>query len=56
MKLTAIVVAVCLGAWGQAQGIDYAKIEILSEKIAPNLYMLSGSGWSRSRTSGRGGR
>ena len=28
-------------AW--AQGIDYAKIEILTEKIAPNLYMLSGS-------------
>ncbi len=35
-------VAVCWGAW--AQGIDYAKIEILTEKIAPNLYMLSGSG------------
>ncbi len=44
MKLTAIVVAMWLGAWGQAQGIDYAKIEILTEKIAPNLYMLSGSG------------
>ncbi len=28
----------------QGQGIDYAKIEILTEKIAPNLYMLSGSG------------
>jgi glyoxylase-like metal-dependent hydrolase (beta-lactamase superfamily II) len=26
-----------------AQGIDYAKIEIQTEKIAPNLYMLSGS-------------
>lgn len=26
-----------------AQGIDYAKIEILTEQIAPNLYMLSGS-------------
>lgn len=25
------------------QGIDYAKIEILTEQIAPNLYMLSGS-------------
>ena len=49
MKLTvrviaAAAVAVWLGAWGQAQGIDYAKIEILTEKIAPNLYMLSGSG------------
>jgi glyoxylase-like metal-dependent hydrolase (beta-lactamase superfamily II) len=30
-----------LSAW--AQGIDYAKIEIETEKIAPNLYMLSGS-------------
>jgi cyclase len=26
-----------------AQGIEYAKIEILAEKIAPNLYILSGS-------------
>jgi glyoxylase-like metal-dependent hydrolase (beta-lactamase superfamily II) len=26
-----------------AQGIDYAKIEILTEKVAPNLYILSGS-------------
>jgi glyoxylase-like metal-dependent hydrolase (beta-lactamase superfamily II) len=34
-------VAVSLGAW--AQGIDYAKIEILTEKMAPNLYMLAGS-------------
>jgi cyclase len=44
MKLAAAAVAVWLGAWGQAQGIDYAKIEILTEKVAPNLYMLSGSG------------
>ena len=35
-------VSVTLSAW--AQGIDYARIEILTEKIAPNLYMLSGSG------------
>jgi len=27
----------------QGQGIEYAKIEIETEKIAPNLYMLSGS-------------
>lgn len=26
-----------------AQGIDYAKIEFLTDRIAPNLYMLSGS-------------
>ena len=44
MKVTALVVAAWLGAWGQAQGIDYAKIDILTEKVAPNLYMLSGSG------------
>ena len=37
------IVAVSLSAWTQGQGIDYAKIEILTEKIAPNLYMLSGS-------------
>jgi len=35
-------VAVSLSAWVQGQGIDYAKIEILTEKIAPNLYMLAG--------------
>ena len=34
-------VAASTKVWGQ--GIDYAKIEILTEKIAPNLYMLSGS-------------
>src|SRR5580692_4357337 len=36
-------IAVALSAWVQGQGIDYAKIEILTEKIAPNLFMLSGS-------------
>jgi cyclase len=35
--------AVSLSVWAQGQGIDYAKIEILTEKIAPNLYLLSGS-------------
>jgi len=39
--LAMATVAVSLSAW--AQGIDYAKIEILTEKIGPNLYMLSGS-------------
>jgi cyclase len=41
--VTAAAVAISLSAWAQAQGIDYAKIEILTEKISPNLYMLSGS-------------
>ena len=36
-------IAVSLSVWAQGQGIDYAKIEILTEKIAPNLFMLSGS-------------
>jgi cyclase len=36
-------ISVSLTAWAQGQGIDYAKIEILTEKIAPNLYILTGS-------------
>jgi glyoxylase-like metal-dependent hydrolase (beta-lactamase superfamily II) len=40
--LAAVVVSlVCLSLLGQ--GIQYDKIEIKTEKIAPNLYMLSGS-------------
>jgi glyoxylase-like metal-dependent hydrolase (beta-lactamase superfamily II) len=35
--------AVLLPVRAQGPGIDYAKIEILTEKIAPNLYLLSGS-------------
>lgn len=38
-----MVATIALSAWAQGQGIDYAKIEILTEKIAPNLYILSGS-------------
>jgi len=34
-------VAFSVSAW--AQGTDYSKIEILTDKIAPNLYLLSGS-------------
>jgi cyclase len=41
--LAAATVAVSLIASVQGQGIDFAKIEILTEKVAPNLYMLSGS-------------
>src|SRR5439155_10953796 len=36
-------VALSVSAWAQGQGTDYSKIDILTEKIAPNLYMLSGS-------------
>ncbi len=30
-------------AWAQGPGTDFSKIDIAAEKIAPNLYMLSGS-------------
>ena len=50
-------VAISLSAWAQGQGIDYAKIEILTEKIAPNLFMLSGSaGADPGHEDGAGGR
>jgi cyclase len=42
-SLMVATVAVSWNAWAQGQGIDYAKIEILTEKIAPSLYLLSGS-------------
>ncbi len=38
-----MLIWIAAGACLHAQGIDYAKIEILTEKLAPNLYMLSGS-------------
>ena len=41
--VVAALATVSLSAWAQGQGIDYAKIEIETEKIAPNLYILSGS-------------
>ena len=44
MKLLGVAaLTVSLSIAVQGQGIDYAKIEILTEKMAPNLYMLSGS-------------
>ncbi len=41
--LSCAAAAVSFCACANAQGIDYAKIEILTEKIGPNLYILSGS-------------
>jgi cyclase len=38
-----MLVAATIGALGQAQGIQYDKIELKTDKVAPNLYMLSGS-------------
>ena len=37
---TLVAVAFCVSAWAQGQGTDFSKIEILTEKIAPNLYLL----------------
>ena len=42
-KSFVVVAAVVISMTARGQGIDYAKIEILTEKIGPNLYMLSGS-------------
>jgi cyclase len=38
-----VLAAVALSTSVRAQGPDYSKIDITTEKIAPNLYMLSGS-------------
>jgi glyoxylase-like metal-dependent hydrolase (beta-lactamase superfamily II) len=38
-----LIITTGIGARAQAPRIDYDKIEIITEKIAPNLYMLSGS-------------
>ena len=41
LRVATLTVSLSVAVLGQ--GIDYAKIEILTEKMAPNLYMLSGS-------------
>lgn len=41
--LVAAFAALTIGANAWAQGRDYSKIEILTEQISPNLYLLSGS-------------
>lgn len=40
---TAGAAALSVTVWAQGPATDYSKIEILTEKIAPNLYLLSGS-------------
>src|SRR5580658_4796007 len=55
--VVAAALAVSWSARAQGQGIDYAGIEILTQKIAPNLYMLSGSaGADPGHEDGAGGR
>jgi cyclase len=52
-----VIAAICFAAGAKGQGIDYARIEILTEKIAPNLYMLTGSaGADPGHQDGAGGR
>jgi cyclase len=41
--LVVAVAAAALSASARSQGLDYGRIEIQTEQIAPNLYMLSGS-------------
>jgi cyclase len=49
--------ALALSASAWAQGPDYSKIDITTEKIAPNLYMLSGSaGFDPGHQDAAGGR
>ena len=56
-RVNAFSLLIALSAIAQGQGIEYAKIEILTEKIAPNLYMLSGSpGADPGHQDGAGGR
>jgi cyclase len=51
------LVALALSASAWAQGPDYSKIDITTEKIAPNLYMLSGSaGFDPGHQDAAGGR
>src|SRR5262245_21495498 len=53
----AMTLGAALSANMLAQGIQYDKIEIKTEKVAPNLYMLSGSeGVDPGHPDGAGGR
>jgi cyclase len=38
-----LAIAFSVSASAQGQGTDFSKIEILTERVAPNLYLLSGS-------------
>jgi cyclase len=55
--LFSTVVVAATAAFAYAQGIQYDKIEIKTDKVAPNLYMLSGSeGVDPGHPDGAGGR
>jgi cyclase len=55
--LLAALVAAVLSASVRSQGLDYGRIEVITDQIAPNLYMLSGSaGLDPSHEDAAGGR
>jgi cyclase len=55
--LLVALAAAALSARARSQGLDYGRIEITTDQIAPNLYMLSGSaGLDPSHEDAAGGR
>jgi cyclase len=53
----AALISIALATTASAQVMDFAKVEIITEKLAPNLYMLSGSaGIDPSHEDAAGGR
>jgi cyclase len=42
-RLWVALAAAALSASAWSQGLDFGRIEITTEQVAPNLYMLSGS-------------
>src|SRR5215470_16776224 len=56
-SLLAVLTLATLAAGASAQVMDFAKVEIITEKLAPNVYMLSGSaGLDPSHEDAAGGR
>src|SRR5215472_10930794 len=56
-SLLAVPVFIALATTASAQVMDFAKVEIITEKLAPNVYMLSGSaGIDPSHEDAAGGR
>ena len=56
-SLLATLTSAVLATSASAQVMDFAKVEIITEKLAPNVYMLSGSaGLDPSHEDAAGGR
>lgn len=57
IPMLAAVTSVLLAAGARAQEMDFAKVDILTERLAPNVYMLTGSsGLDPSHEDAAGGR